>query len=108
MARGANTAAEVWESLRNFFLRDSVHNRIQNRRKLHEFKMQKGGNIMEHFFEFDELCMALQAFGEAITFDDQLIILLGSLSGDTDSIVKIIENIQGVDLFRAKEMLHRE
>nr|CCA19021.1 putative polyprotein [Albugo laibachii Nc14] len=64
MARGGNTAAEVSETLRNFFLRNSVHNRIQNRRKLHEFKMRKGGNILEHFCEFDELCMALQASGE--------------------------------------------
>nr|CCA23134.1 AlNc14C182G8236 [Albugo laibachii Nc14] len=61
MARGANTAAEVWETLHYFLLQNSVHNRIQNRRKLHEFKMQKGGNIMEHFCEFDEVCMALQA-----------------------------------------------
>nr|CCA18130.1 putative polyprotein [Albugo laibachii Nc14] len=36
------------------------------------------------------------------------LILLGSLSDDYDSIVKINENIQGIDLFRAKELLHRE
>nr|CCA27862.1 AlNc14C754G12487 [Albugo laibachii Nc14] len=52
--------------------------------------------------------MAMQASGEAITLEYQFVILLGSLSNDYDNIVKIIENIQRMDLFCAKEMLHRE
>nr|CCA24283.1 putative polyprotein [Albugo laibachii Nc14] len=50
----------------------------------------------------------MQASGEAITLEDQFVILLGSLLNDYDIIVKIIENIQGMDLFCVKEMLHRE
>ena len=108
MVRGASTAAQVWEILRNFFLRNSVHKRVGNRPKLHELKMKKGTDLMEHFFEFDEMCMKMQASGESMNLDDQLIILLGSLSDDYDIIVKIIVNTQGMDLFTAKEMLLRE
>ena len=66
----------------NFFLRNSVHNRVENRRKLHELKIEKGTDIMEHFFEFDEMCMKMQASGESMNSVYQLIILLGSLSDD--------------------------
>ena len=108
MIRGACTTSQLWEILKNFYLRNSIHNRVRNRRRLHEFRMEKSQNIMEHFMKFDELCLSMQACGDVISMDEQLIILLGSLSDEYDPIIKIIENVQGVDLFQAKEMLHRE
>ena len=35
-------------------------------------------------------------------------ILLGSLSDEYDQIIKMVENIQDIDPFRAKEILRRE
>nr|CCA26538.1 putative polyprotein [Albugo laibachii Nc14] len=58
--------------------------------------------------KFDELCLSIQACGDVMSMDEQLIILLGSLSDEYDPIIRIIENVQGIDLFQAKEMLHRE
>nr|CCA28259.1 AlNc14C1818G13075 [Albugo laibachii Nc14] len=63
---------------------------------------------MELFFEFEEMCMKMQDSGESMNLDDQLIILIESLSDDYDIIVKIIVNSQGMGLFSAKEILLRE
>ena len=85
-----------------------MHNRVQLRRQLHEFKLAKGGSIMDHFLRFDELWMTMQAVGQEISPDEHLVILLGSLTRDYDPIVKIIENMPGMTLFHAKEILRRE
>ena len=42
MVRLANYTAEAWDILKNIFLRQSMHNRVQLRRQLHEFKLSKG------------------------------------------------------------------
>ena len=76
------------------------------RRQLHEFKMKKGVSVMEHFLKFEDLC--LQYIGGEVSRDEQLVILLGSLSEEYDQIVKIIENVTEIDLFMAKKMLRRD
>ena len=70
MVRTAKTTAEAWDILKNFFLRQSMHNRVQLRRQLHEFKLAKGGSIMDHFLRFDELCLTMQAVGQEILPED--------------------------------------
>ena len=80
MVRNAGTTAEACKFLRRFFLRRSIHNRVQMRRQLHEFKLQKGGFVMDPFLKFDELCMSMQAISDEVPRDEQLVILLGSLS----------------------------
>uniref|UniRef100_A0AAV1V209 Polyprotein n=1 Tax=Peronospora matthiolae TaxID=2874970 RepID=A0AAV1V209_9STRA len=78
------------------------------RRQLHEIKMQKGDSVMYYFLKFDEICMSMQAIGDEIVQDERIVILPESLSEEYDQIVKIIENMKGMDLFQAKEMLRRE
>ena len=63
---------------------------------------------MDHFMRFDELCMTMQAVGQEISPTEYLFILLGSLTRDYDPIVNIIENMPGMTLFHAKEVLRRE
>ena len=63
---------------------------------------------MDHFLKFDELCMSTQAIGDEVAHDEQLVILLGSLSDEYDQIVKVIKNMRYIDLFQAKEMLRLE
>ena len=108
MVRNASSTAEAWEILKNFFIRRSIHNRVQMRRQLHEFKMVKGSSLMNHLMKFDELCESMSAIGDYVDPEEQLVILLGSVSEEYDPTVKIIENMQGMDIFRAKEMLRRE
>uniref|UniRef100_A0AAV1TC67 CCHC-type domain-containing protein n=1 Tax=Peronospora matthiolae TaxID=2874970 RepID=A0AAV1TC67_9STRA len=108
MVRTTETTAEAWDTLKTFFLRQSMHNRVQLQRQLHESKLIKRGSIMGHFLRFDELCMTMQAVGQEILQDEHLVILLGSQTDDYDTIVKIIENMPRMTLFHAKEMLRRE
>lgn len=63
MVGNASSTAEAWGSYRKN-ARHSVHNRVQLRRHLNEFKLLKAGNILEHFLKFDALCMSIQATGQ--------------------------------------------
>ncbi|KAF4030611.1 gag-polypeptide of LTR copia-type [Phytophthora infestans] len=108
MIRTASTAKEAWETLESFFVKRTMHNRIQLRKKVHEFKMAKNDTILEHLLKFDNLVMAMNAVGEVLSEDEQLVILLGSLTEDFDAIVKIIENKGEMNMMEAKEMLLRE
>nr|CCA28032.1 putative polyprotein [Albugo laibachii Nc14] len=108
MFRSAFGATQAWDILNNFFLRRSLHNRIQKKRELHDFKMRKGGSFRDHFLRFEELCMSMQAIGASIDLNEQLVVLLGSMSEDFDQIMKIMENVPGMAMFQAKERLLRE
>nr|CCA27886.1 putative polyprotein [Albugo laibachii Nc14] len=108
MVRTAHTTAIAREILKTVFLRRSIHNHVQMRRKLHEFKMKKEESVLNHFLKFDELCMSMQAIGDEVSHEEQLVILLGILSEEHEQIVKIMENKADIDLFQAKEMLSRE
>nr|CCA27125.1 AlNc14C459G11781 [Albugo laibachii Nc14] len=49
-----------------------------------------------------------EAIGASIEFNEQLVVLLGSMSENIDQIIKIMENVTGMDMVQAKEMLLRE
>ena len=63
---------------------------------------------MCHLLKFDELCLKLRAAGDSMDDDEQLVLLLGSLSSEYDDMVRIIEAHSNVTLLDAKEMLRRE
>nr|CCA24076.1 putative polyprotein [Albugo laibachii Nc14] len=91
MVRTAQTTAVAWEFLKTFIIIRSIHNRVQIRRKLHEFKMMKKKSIMNHFLKLDGLCMSMQAVGDEVSHDEQLVISKAD-----------------INLFQAKEMLSRK
>ncbi|GMF66182.1 unnamed protein product [Phytophthora lilii] len=108
MIREASTALEAWESLKAFFVKQSLHNRVQLRKQLHEFTLGSGENLMTHIVRFDDLCARLAAVGEKMTDDEKIVILLGSLPQEYDTMVRIIESQEHVTLLDRKEMLRRE
>jgi len=108
MVREATSALQAWETLRGFFVNQNLHNRVQLRKRLHEFEMGAGTDLMQHLMEFDELCLRLSAVGDVVAEDERLVILLGSLPQEYDSMVKIIEAHGNMTLLEAKEMLRRE
>ncbi|GMF62957.1 unnamed protein product [Phytophthora fragariaefolia] len=75
MVREAASALEAWEILRAFFVKQSLHNRVQ----LHEFTLSSGGDLMGHIVRFDDICSRLAAVGEIMSEDEKVVILLGSL-----------------------------
>ena len=42
LIRSATSTDEAWEIMKNVFVPRNTHNRIQIRRQVHEFKMEKG------------------------------------------------------------------
>lgn len=107
MIRNATSAAHAWSILREFHAKRSLHNRVQLRKQLHESVMNPGDNIMDHFIKFNDLCTRLDSVGDDIMEDEKLVILLGSLSPEYDTIVRIIEARGHMDPYEAKEMLRR-
>ncbi|GMF66381.1 unnamed protein product [Phytophthora lilii] len=108
MIREASTALEAWEALKAFFVKQSLHNRVQLRKKLHEFTLGSGEELITHIVRFDDLCARLAAVGEKMTDDEKVVILLGSLPQEYDTMIRIIESQEHVTLLDTKEMLRRE
>ena len=48
----------------------------------------KGANVLKNPSKFDEICESIPAIGDGMDNDKQLIILLGTLLDDYESIVK--------------------
>ncbi|KAL7995831.1 putative integrase, catalytic core, Zinc finger, CCHC-type, ribonuclease H-like superfamily [Plasmopara halstedii] len=84
MVRECKTANEAWETLKNFFCKKNLHNRVQLRKELHD------------------------AAGDNVNEDEKMAILLGSLPSEYDAMVRIIETQSETTLLDAKEMLRRE
>jgi hypothetical protein len=102
MIREARSARHAWEILEAFFVRRNLHNHIQLRRQLHEFKLVSGDSLLDHMMKFDNLCMNMAAVGDGLADDEKTVILLGSLSTEYDAMAKIIENSKDVSLVDAK------
>ncbi|GMF27787.1 unnamed protein product [Phytophthora fragariaefolia] len=67
MIRESTTAFEVWETLREFFVEQTLHNRVQLRKELHAFALGQGEDLMKHIVRFDDLCSRLADVGETVS-----------------------------------------
>ncbi|KAE9040709.1 hypothetical protein PR003_g4256 [Phytophthora rubi] len=108
MIRDAASAHEAWETLRMFFVKQTLHSRVQLRKQLYEFALGAGEDLMTLIVRFHDLCARLAAVGETMPEDEKLVILLGRLPPEYDAMVRIIEAHDKVTLLDAKEMLRRE
>ncbi|KAG3135986.1 hypothetical protein PI126_g18010 [Phytophthora idaei] len=108
MIRDETSARGAWEVLEGFFNRRTMHNRVVLNQKMNEFTLASGGNLYDHLMRFKELSTALATAGDPLDEQRQLVILLGSLPREYHVTVKIIENIAGVTMLQAAEMLKRD
>ncbi|GMF16735.1 unnamed protein product [Phytophthora lilii] len=106
--RSATRAMEAWGTLRDFYNRSTLHNRVTMTRRLHEFKMEDGSTMSKHLDAFDELVVGLQALGEPVVESRQLVVLLSSLPAEYELIASIVENAKGITLIEVKEKLLKE
>lgn len=106
--RAARTAKEAWDTLAEYYNRRNLQNRVTLTRRLHEFRMDAGASMETHLDNFDELVIAMQAVGDQIDEPRQLVILLGSLPPEYDTLVSIIENVINISLIEVKEKLIKE
>ncbi|GMF45505.1 unnamed protein product [Phytophthora fragariaefolia] len=106
--RSATRAIQAWGTLREFYNRTTLHNRVTMTRRLHEFKMDDGASMAKHLDTFDELVVGLQTMGEPVDEARQLVVLLSSLPVEYELISSIIENAKDITLFEVKEKLLKE
>lgn len=106
--RSATRALEAWGTLRDFYHRSTLHNRVTMTRRLHEFKMESGTRMVEHLDAFDELVVGLQMTGEPVDESRQLVVLLSSLPAEYEIISSIVENAKDITLIEVKEKLLKE
>jgi hypothetical protein len=103
--RSATRAIQAWGTLREFYNRTTLHNRVTMTRRLHEFKMDDGASMAKHLDAFDELVVGLQTMGEPVDEARQLVVLLSSLPVEYEL---IIENAKDTTLIEVKEKLLKE
>ncbi|DBA05163.1 TPA: hypothetical protein N0F65_005013 [Lagenidium giganteum] len=106
--RSTNSALQAWHTLREYYNRANIHNRVALTKKLHDFAMEDGSSMSAHLDRFDELVVATEAVGDGIDEARQLVVLLGSLPSSYDMIVSIIENAKDISLIEVKEKLLKE
>uniref|UniRef100_A0AAV1TS81 Polyprotein n=1 Tax=Peronospora matthiolae TaxID=2874970 RepID=A0AAV1TS81_9STRA len=106
--RSSTRAIQAWVTLREFYNRTTLHNRVTMTRRLHEFKMDAGTAITKHLDAFDELVVGLQTLGEPVDEARQLVVLLSSLPAENELISSIIENVKDITLIEVKEKLLKE
>ncbi|CAI5730571.1 unnamed protein product [Peronospora farinosa] len=106
--RSATTAIQAWITLREFYNRTTMHNRVAMTRRLHDFKMDDGVTMTQHLDKFDQLIVGLQSLGEPIDEARQLVVLLSSLPAEDEIIASIVENAKDVTHIEVKEKLLKE
>ncbi|DAZ96255.1 TPA: hypothetical protein N0F65_012558 [Lagenidium giganteum] len=104
----ATTAKLAWDVLHDYYNRSNLQNQITLTRKLHEFKMDSGITIANHLDRFGELVVSMEAVGNPLYQARQMVILLGSLPAEYESIVTVIENVKGVTLDEVKKRLFKQ
>lgn len=106
--RTATRAMEAWATLREFYNRTTLHNRVTMTRRLHDFKMEDGSTMAAHLDAFDELVVGLQTMGEPVDEARQMVVLLSSLPSEYELITSIMENSKDITLIEIKEKLLKE
>ncbi|CEG49229.1 putative polyprotein [Plasmopara halstedii] len=101
--RSASHAREAWGTLRDFYHRSTLHNRVVMTRQLHEFKMDSGTIIAEHLNSVVELVVGLQTTGGSVDESRQLVALISNLPSEYDFISLILDNAKDITLIGVKE-----
>lgn len=95
-------------TLSEFYNRANLQNRVTMTRWLQEFKLETESTVAAHLDRFDELVVVMEAVGEQMDEARQFVILLGSMSGEFDLLVSIIESMHNPMLIDVKEKLLKE
>ncbi|OWY96454.1 polyprotein, partial [Phytophthora megakarya] len=70
--RSATRAMQAWNTLREYYNRTTLHNRVTMTRRLHEFQMENGWTMAKHLDAFDALVVGLQTLGGPVDEARQL------------------------------------
>ncbi|OWZ22995.1 polyprotein [Phytophthora megakarya] len=57
---------QAWNTLRGYYNRTTLHNRVTMTHRLHEFKMGKDATMSKHLDAFYELAVGLKTLEERV------------------------------------------
>ena len=100
--RTATSALYSWNTLKDFYNRATLHNRVPMTRRLHDFKMEDGTTMSKHLHSFHELFVGLQKLNEPLDEARQLVILLSRLTEEYELIFSIVKNSKDITLIAVK------
>jgi len=101
---------DVWDTLRNHFERETLANKLFLKKKYFRKEMKEGMSMEAHLKEMKELTDKLASIGAAISEEDQVVTLLGSLPPSYSTIVTALEaRVDDVSLnFVQQALVHEE
>jgi len=82
---------EAWDALRNHFERETLANKLFLKKQYFRSEMKEGTSIDSHLKNMKEITDKLAAIGAAISEEDQVVTLLGSLPPRYSTLVTALE-----------------
>ncbi|OWZ17949.1 polyprotein [Phytophthora megakarya] len=99
---------EAWNTLRVYYNRTTLHNRVAMTRRLREFKMEEATPMAKLLDAFNELVVGRQMLGGPVDEARQMVERMGSLPLEYELIASIVENTTDITLIEFKEKLLKE
>ena len=101
---------DVWDTLRNHFERETLAYKLFLKKKYFRKEMKEGMSMEAHLKEMKEITDKLASIGAAISEEDQVVTLLGSLPSSYSTIVTALEaRVDDVSLnFVQQALVHEE
>jgi len=106
--KNCTTACDTWETLKDYFGKKSLPNKLFLRRKLITMKLEENGNIESHINEMTKIILQLESIGCKIDDGELVTILLSSLPESFSNLVISLES-RGDDLkldFVKQRLMH--
>lgn len=100
---------DAWDALRNHFERDTLANKLLLKKQYFRTEMKEGTSIQEHMKHMKELTDKLAAIDAAISEEDQVVTLLGSLPQSYSTLVTALEARENVSFsYVQQSLIHEE
>ena len=100
---------EAWEILTSHFDRNTLANKLFLKKQYFRCEMREGESVVNHIKRMKELSDKLASIGSAISEEDQMVTLLGSLPASYSSLVTALEaRVENVDLKFVQQALLNE
>ena len=93
---------QAWTTLREFYNRTTIHNRVKLTRRQHESKMKNNTSMAKHLSLYDKLVLRLPTRQGPMNDARKLVFLLISLPAEYEVISPIAETLRKVTLIEVK------
>ena len=93
IVQSCTTPVEAWEALRGAFEKCTLAAKLHLRKKYFQMEMQEGGNAEHHIWEMKQITDRLAAMGSAISEEDRVMTLLGSLPSSYGPLVTTLGSL---------------